>query len=304
MDRIVPSKEHWTIFLQKLNMGDISAAQRHLVEAVRLSPAILEESERFVEAVVEYTQSPDIQDPLVFAQDVLENLPDCAETLRRFRPRLLGSLFIAEAFRFYDSNYMSRVRGAVLAGLRYDPSYLRNKGVISIFCRSFFRQHFNKNKLLKKELVRIVEYFEENNLKAWLFGSFAVSLYANKFIKSHFDVDLVFLTIEDCGRAEALLIKNFGYRIEKKQEYLSEHGRGVCRTLLISDSNLRVDISKVDELGWNYSLDTFVEIENTKVLMISLNDLRRCYADHLEDQHAISYRETLKTIDQLLLAPH
>jgi glycosyltransferase involved in cell wall biosynthesis/aminoglycoside phosphotransferase (APT) family kinase protein len=134
-------KEHLTIFLQKLYGGDIRTAQRHMIEAVRVYPLILKEPQVFIDSVFDYAKSPDVNDPVTFAQAVLENLPDCAQDLERFRGRILAELYISRAFQSYRMGNMSQVRRNMIVGLRYDPFFLKNRGVISIFCRSLLNRN-------------------------------------------------------------------------------------------------------------------------------------------------------------------
>lgn len=140
-EQLILCREHLTIFLRRLHRGDISAAQRHMTEAVRLSPWILENPAVFIESVIDYTKNPNVHDAVAFAQTVLENLPDCARDLERFRGRTLAELSISRAFESYRMGNMSQVRRRVIAGLRNDLSHLRNKGVVSIFCRSFLNHN-------------------------------------------------------------------------------------------------------------------------------------------------------------------
>jgi glycosyltransferase involved in cell wall biosynthesis/aminoglycoside phosphotransferase (APT) family kinase protein len=136
-EQLILCREHLTIFLRRLHRGDVSAAQRHMTEAVRLSPWILENPAVFIESVIDYVKNPNVHDAVAFAQAVLENLPDCARDLERFRGRTLAELSISRAFESYRMGDASLVMRRVIAGLRNDWSHLRNKGVVSIFCRSF-----------------------------------------------------------------------------------------------------------------------------------------------------------------------
>jgi aminoglycoside phosphotransferase (APT) family kinase protein/glycosyltransferase involved in cell wall biosynthesis len=140
-ERLILGKEHLTIFLQRLHRGDISGAQRHMIEAVRVSPSLLKEPRAFINSVFDYAKRPDVNDPVAFAQTVLDNLPDCAQGLKRNRGRIIAELSIARSFQSYTLGNMVQVRRSVVAGLRYNLSYLMNKGVVSIFCKSLINQN-------------------------------------------------------------------------------------------------------------------------------------------------------------------
>lgn len=140
-ERLILGKEHLTIFLQKLHRGDISGAQRHMIEVVRVSPLLLKEPGAFINAVFDYAKRPDVNDPVAFAQTVLDNLPDRAQGLKRNRRRIIAELSIARSFQSYTLGNMVQVRRSVVAGLRYNLSYLMDKGVVSIFCKSLINQN-------------------------------------------------------------------------------------------------------------------------------------------------------------------
>lgn len=48
----------------------------------------------------------------------------------------LGELYISKAFSDYSAGRYSQVAGSIIRGLRCDPKYLWNRGVVSIFFRS------------------------------------------------------------------------------------------------------------------------------------------------------------------------
>jgi glycosyltransferase involved in cell wall biosynthesis/aminoglycoside phosphotransferase (APT) family kinase protein len=147
-EQLILCNEHLTIFLRKLYRGDIRAAQRHMTEAIRVFPLILKEPEVFINSVFDYAKSPNLNDAVAFGQTVLDNLPDCARELERFRPRILGELSIGRAFQSYRVGKMAQVRRDIVAGLHYDPSFLKNRGVVSIFRKSLLKRNGYEDKEL------------------------------------------------------------------------------------------------------------------------------------------------------------
>jgi hypothetical protein len=67
---------------------------------------------------------------------VLQNLPAGAERLAQVRSRVLGNINIGCAFQDYFAGRHSRVVRQVLTGVRYQPSSLKNRGVVSMFLKS------------------------------------------------------------------------------------------------------------------------------------------------------------------------
>lgn len=63
----------------------------------------------------------------------------------------------------------------------------------------------------------VVELLEYHKIQVWIYGSFAISLYAGKWIKEHDDVDFAFESVEDYKEA-LRIVSEQKYMIEKKRD--------------------------------------------------------------------------------------
>lgn len=131
------SKEHLLIFLRNIHTGDKNVALRHLTEVFRLFPEISTKPEIFSQAIFEYLHNVDLTDPISFVHTVFESLPIIASSFVDLRASILAELYVSKAFQNYTFGDMRLVRRDVVTALRYKPSFLSNKGVVSIFGKSF-----------------------------------------------------------------------------------------------------------------------------------------------------------------------
>jgi tetratricopeptide (TPR) repeat protein len=122
--------------LRSYGLGDIAEAKDKLAEAITLDPAILDQSEAFAESLCNYAMYQSGSAPHLYVDTVLQNLPDGAQRLVRVRSRVLSNVSIGCAFRDYSAGRWRLVIRQVLTALRYRPSWLGNRGVVSIFLKS------------------------------------------------------------------------------------------------------------------------------------------------------------------------
>jgi len=131
--------------LRSYGLGNIPEARGQLVRAVTLDPAMLEQREGFAESLYTFAMRLPVSAPLSYVDEVLQNLPPEAQRLGRIRARVLSDVNVGCAFEDYSAGRRLPTVRRVLAALRYRPTWLRNRGVISIFLRSLLgwavRQH-------------------------------------------------------------------------------------------------------------------------------------------------------------------
>lgn len=132
---------HREISLRKFNGKDINAARRYMAETLRLFPAILSDPKTFANAILEYSKKPEIDDAVGFAEKVFNNVPEAANNLQKFRSYVLGELSMVTAFQNYVAGDGSGVRQNIISGLMHKPSFISNKGVVSVFIKSFFNDN-------------------------------------------------------------------------------------------------------------------------------------------------------------------
>lgn len=122
--------------LRNYGTGKIAEAKGQLAEAIALDPAMLEQREDFAKLLGHYALRLPVHAPLLYVDTVLQNLPAGAQRLARVRPRVLSDVNIGYAFQDYFAGRRLLVVWRVLTALRYRPSWLRNRGVVSIFLKS------------------------------------------------------------------------------------------------------------------------------------------------------------------------
>jgi glycosyltransferase involved in cell wall biosynthesis len=122
--------------LRNYAAGNVAEARRQLAEAITLSPSMLEQTEDFARLLSHQAVNPPVESPASFVDMVLQNLPDEAQRLKHIRSYVLGNVSIACAFEDHSAGRRRLAARRVLTGLWYRPSWLRNRGVVSIFIRS------------------------------------------------------------------------------------------------------------------------------------------------------------------------
>jgi glycosyltransferase involved in cell wall biosynthesis len=131
--------------------GEVDAARLNLERAFAMDPQLMEETGFILEAlayrafdVYRTSQAADSGDGIKVARQYLQrvfaNLPPAASSLASEFRRTLSQFYIIAAFENYWAGVFSETRRCCILGVLYDPRWLRNRGVISIFSRSLFRQ--------------------------------------------------------------------------------------------------------------------------------------------------------------------
>jgi len=115
---------------------NIVEAKRQLGEAVNIYPALLEQAEDFANLLSHEAMRLPVGNPVLYVETVLKNLPAGARQLERVRSRVLSDVNIACAFQDYSAGCQSSAARRVFTGVLHRPSWLKNRGVVSIFLRS------------------------------------------------------------------------------------------------------------------------------------------------------------------------
>jgi tetratricopeptide (TPR) repeat protein len=139
------SRVYVGLALRNYGLGNLAEARDQLAQATVLNPAMLEQLEGFAELLYTCAMCLPVSTPLSYVDMVLQNLPPEAQRLGRVRARVLGDVNVGCAFEDYSAGRRLPTVRRILAALRYRPSWLRNRGVVSIFLRSLLglaaRQH-------------------------------------------------------------------------------------------------------------------------------------------------------------------
>ncbi len=122
--------------LPNYGSGNILEAKEQLAQAIALDPTLLERTEDFKGVLANYAMDMAPSTPILYVETVFQNMPASAQPLARIQARVLSEVSIACAFEDYAAGRRRSAARRVLAELRRNPSWLRNRGVISIFLRS------------------------------------------------------------------------------------------------------------------------------------------------------------------------
>jgi glycosyltransferase involved in cell wall biosynthesis len=122
--------------LRGYGSGNIPEAKDRLAQAIAFNSTLLDQTKDFERLLCNYAMDMAPSTPILFVETVFQNLPASAQPLARIRARVLSEVGIACAFEDYAAGQRRSVARRVFAELRRHPSWLRNRGVISIFLRS------------------------------------------------------------------------------------------------------------------------------------------------------------------------
>lgn len=124
---------HMQLALHHSYIGQIAATQQHLLEAMALQPIT---PQQFAETVSHATFHLPLVDFHAYVDGVLTHLPTVVQAWQGLRPQILGHIHLALAFEAFANQQRNLTLRHTLAALRYQPRYMRNRGVLSIFFKS------------------------------------------------------------------------------------------------------------------------------------------------------------------------
>jgi hypothetical protein len=133
---LILSRVHLGLALWNYGLGKTAEAKRQLVDALTLCPSMFEQSEEFAKLLGKYAMRLPVSDPLQYVETVFKDLPAGAQLLKNVKPRVLDEVNLACAFEDYAAGRKRQVVRRVFKAWRSRPSWLRNRGVASIFVRS------------------------------------------------------------------------------------------------------------------------------------------------------------------------
>jgi hypothetical protein len=117
-------------------VGNIADAKRELAEAIALDPAMLKQTKDFANSLCHNAMCLPVNEPLAYVKTVLQNLPAGAQQLARVRARVLSDVNIGRAFEDYYTGHRRLAVRRILSALRHRPSWLGNRGVVSVLMKS------------------------------------------------------------------------------------------------------------------------------------------------------------------------
>ncbi len=131
------SRAHLRGAAQAYRAGAYAEGRKHLAQAAALAPDLLaEDGQLLADTIAAWTNLPKIADPLRYLETVYDNLTPELTLLARRRNQDLSQAALAAAFEAYSQGDKRRARAAVRRAIRYQPAWLKNRGVLSIFIRT------------------------------------------------------------------------------------------------------------------------------------------------------------------------
>jgi glycosyltransferase involved in cell wall biosynthesis len=129
------SRVYVGLALHNYGCGRIADAKHQLADAIALYPAMLEQSEDFARTLCDFAMRLPVTTHKYVAR-VFQNLPPEAHRLERVRSRVLSDVNIGRAFEDYYAGHQGLAARRILGAVRHRPSWLGNRGVVSVLMKS------------------------------------------------------------------------------------------------------------------------------------------------------------------------
>lgn len=120
--------------------GKEADACERLERALQVNPCILDNRQPIEEIVLRYTSSGSMEATTALTERIFADLLPQTRELQRVRGRLLARLHMSAVFDAAARGEREQVCAHLWPGVRHDPSWLRNRGVVSLLIKSAVRQ--------------------------------------------------------------------------------------------------------------------------------------------------------------------
>lgn len=125
---------------QAYRTGFFESARSDLSEALELNPKLfLNGPDTITSQFFAWAADLRTGDPIQFLENVYQNLPDNLVSVRQQRRNVLAGVAVRYAFESYHGQEFTKVRCYLRRAIRYNPWWLKNRSVWSIYVRSWFR---------------------------------------------------------------------------------------------------------------------------------------------------------------------
>ena len=125
----------WTAVDANL-VGNRTLARQSLVNLLKREKSVVDNPAFVVELLVDHVRGKQAECQTKCIEDFFDNLPSELASLRPFRRKALGRLYMARAFEAHSVGTAKEAVLAIWQGVRFDPAWLCNQGVWSIMLRS------------------------------------------------------------------------------------------------------------------------------------------------------------------------
>ena len=127
-------------YLEAAVMGfgseDRQLAETSLASGLALAPKLLEAEEPLWAILSHYTYSSTVETSTAFCQSLFTNLLPQTRRLGQLKLKFISRLHMKDVYRQLRAGSVVRPREHLLPGIRHDPSWLLNRGVLAILIRS------------------------------------------------------------------------------------------------------------------------------------------------------------------------
>ncbi len=131
------SRAHLRGAAQAYLTGQFEDGAWHLRHAICLEPALASQNgAALAQHFAAWTDLPKTGDSLSFLASIYDHLPDELDGLRARRGQELARVAMHTAFEAFARGDMRTARVAVRRAVRYSPTWLGNRGVVSVLLRS------------------------------------------------------------------------------------------------------------------------------------------------------------------------
>jgi glycosyltransferase involved in cell wall biosynthesis len=125
---------------QAYQAQEYALAQKHLCEAVRLNPSLLDaNAEPLAKRLAALADSPKNREPLDFLERIYSHLPSELDALQQRSSVDLGNAAVDYAYRAYAKRDYVHARQAAHKALHHQPGWLRNRGVLAVLMKAYAR---------------------------------------------------------------------------------------------------------------------------------------------------------------------
>lgn len=132
------ARAHFDAAARAYAAGAVSEAGQDVVRAIELDPGLLHGSPcRLVEMLVAWAGIPMAGNEVEYLDTLARHLPARIPSLKGQVRKALSNWYMGRVFTAYRLGDWETVRTCLVRGLRLDPTWLRNRGVLSITARTF-----------------------------------------------------------------------------------------------------------------------------------------------------------------------
>jgi glycosyltransferase involved in cell wall biosynthesis len=126
--------------IMTFRIGERDEAKRHLVHALELYPSLLKSKEPLLELIQNFTPDGTPESKVEFTKMIFSDLFPKTALLTCIRSWLLSRLHMGEVFVGMREKDWTLINHHLWLGIQNDPSWLLNRGVVSIIIKSLFQR--------------------------------------------------------------------------------------------------------------------------------------------------------------------